>query len=161
MYIDENVMREYLSDDEKFKALCKQKEEIEGRFDGVNKIFDFVGSKNIEEKEKIERKIFLPCREGWTDSTRFYGVFKQVEAVCKNDNAPDKKDFVIKFLSMMGGFKFYDFKTIQDLKERNYRFTAVEDYRLLSNNSVDKDYSGGLELGLNAGINSHLLTILM
>ncbi|RDU70289.1 McrB family protein [Helicobacter brantae] len=153
MYIDKSVMEEYLS--EKFEALRKQKREIEGRFDDVNKIFDFIGSNDIKGIEGIERKIFLPCREEWTDSTRFYGVFKQAEAVCKNDNFPEKKEFVIKFLSMMGGFKFYDFKTIQDLKERNYRFTAVEDYRLLSNNSKDKDYSGGLELGLNAGINSH------
>lgn len=155
MYIDKGVMEEYLSDEKKFDALCKQKREIERRFNDVNEIFDFIGSNDIKGIEGIKRKIFLPCQEGWTDSTRFYGVFKQAEAVCKNDDFPDKKDFVIKFLSMMGGFKFYDFEKIQKLKERNYRFTAVEDYRLLSNNSKDKDYSGELELGLNAGINSH------
>lgn len=163
MYIDEDVLKSQNI----FLDLENKKKKIVGRFNTVSDLFDI--AKSIKVSNDYVREIFLPCIQGWTDEVRFKGVFNQADAIFEKitidinekdlpkclDRSNASKDFIIKFLSMMGGFNFFSFQDVESLRKKGYKFTAVEDFRLLSNIATQGDYLGDLKVGRYSGINSH------
>lgn len=137
MYIDKGVMEEYLSDEKKFDALCKQKEEINARFGFVK-----IALKEIKEVRKeitedssfkkvewnnnkasflegeVSRSIFAPSKINLTVDAMYFGVERQAMYFCQCYRKKDFQNKIINFLSVIGGF--------QDGKAKDW-------YRILSN----------------------------
>lgn len=160
MYIDENVMEEYLSDNEKFKALCKQKGEINERFGFTQEVFESMqnfnnkvlymdkfpkaqwsdGECSCDENEPIKRQIFAPSQIDLTEQKGYFGIEYQAKYFSVIENGLEKK--VRDCLSMIGGFQ---------------EGRAKDEYRILSNARTSKDdFNNTLQSnGKFAWINSH------
>lgn len=127
MYIDTEVMKECL-EEQLFNSICKDKEKIATRFEKISKLVE--KCKKIANEKKIgecyqdfdlERRNFLPCREGWTSGSRGVGIlnqaqyFKQqgIQDKGQEDNVIDQ-DFIIELLSIAGGFDFIENQAIDN-----------------------------------------------
>lgn len=160
MYIDENTLKFYL-DNSNYEKLEKSKQAISERFNGVKEVFNTAKGINIkydELKPHIEKyKSDNPNKQnqGYNCDTRDYGlgrvfvVDKKLIGMQNQNTAFDgnlhfvKNNFVLKLLFVMSG---YDFETEK----------VVNEYRILSNTSVNPDFSGSTySQGQCAWINSH------
>lgn len=162
MYIDENTLKFYLGDDN-YKKLKNSKKAINKRFDSINGVFDEVEKIdarwntdwNIIQKcidEYIGEKVssYKNCNRGYglgrvfVVNEKLKGMQNQNEAFNKSpEEIGIKKDFVLNLLFVMSG---YDFETEK----------VVNEYRILSNTSVNPDFSGSTySQGQCAWINSH------
>lgn len=127
MYIDTEVMKECL-EEQLFNSICKDKEKIATRFEKISKLVEkckkFAKEKTIDECYRdfgLERRNFLPCREGWTSGSRGVGIlnqaqyFKQqgIQDKGQEDNVIDQ-DFIIELLSIAGGFDFIENQAIDN-----------------------------------------------
>lgn len=166
MYIDENTLKFYL-DNSNYEKLEKSKQAIGGRFEGVSNILSKaktikVDWKNIQ--EDINNYIAKVQKEFPKDSSnldkykscernfglgRVFVVDKKLIGMTNQNDAFKKRlseieeDFVLKLLFVMSG---YDFDTKK----------VVNEYRILSNTSVNPDFSGSTySQGQCAWINSH------
>lgn len=173
--INKEVMDYFCNDKNAFEQLKKDKKEIEKRFEETCEIFNKIDEvedipikdlppQDGKEKKPIKRAIFASGRIGLTVDRKFDGITNQAkyfdglkgekdfERLADFAIGEEKsiKDFIIKFLSIIGGFEFgrFEFGTTPKVEDR---------YRILSNAQKRKDdYDKTLvSHGQYAWINSH------
>lgn len=167
MYINEDVLKFYLDDNKNYEKLEKSKKLIVDRFDFVNNTLSQVHKVDIEwsDIQKDIKRYINNVKENFPNDSdylincaydksyfglgRIFVVNKQLVGMRNQNDAFNnrlqniEKDFVLKLLFVMSG---YDFDTKK----------AINEYRILSNTSVNPDFSGSTYSQRRCGwINSH------